>query len=373
MDKLYIDESGNTGEVLSRNNQFNFTTQPYYTLAGLLVNADIDSELREFSNRLKSHYRIGAVELKASSLYETKPGFIEELVTFIADRDVPVFVEIMDKVYYLNIQIVEYFLLPFHSNQITDSLIARKQFIVSHIGRFLNSACYQFVVDAVKSYSNESLELCYEQLIIHFENHNSAESKLLKSSVEQTRLDYLRIKLRDPQKALKKFLPIPDKNPKDRLIHLLPNYPAFTSLLARAEKYRVNNNLSPLYIIHDEQKQFGNIFESAFQEMKKLDTTKLLENSKISAITQYNISPQTTLSFQDSSSDILLQVADILSGFVMRFWADFMKSNFARTDVYLTSFKRLIYPRDNSSEGINFVVPDFDHYRLINYNRYRQR
>jgi len=367
---LYIDESGNTGETLSIDGKFNFTQQPYYILAGLILMPDLETITKEFIERQKQKHNIQSLELKAKNLYDNKPKFIEELVDFITCNNIPAFIEIMDKVYYLNIQIVQYFLLSF-SSELTDESIAKRQFLVSNIGRFLNPQVYQQFVDAVKMYTNESLEAFYDQLILHFHGLNSEEGNFFKVNVEKRRQHYFQKREINREQALKKFFPIPDENPQKRLIHLLPNYNALTGLLARAEKYRNISKLGHLSITHDEQKQFDVIFQSALNGMKSSNTDELVKNTKVNDIAIYDIGADTRLEFLESKSSVFLQIADVIAGFTMRFWADFIAKNYSTTDHYLNTFNKLVYPIDNSPEGINFVVPDFDHYRLIHYGSFR--
>lgn len=373
MAKLYIDESGNTGETLGIDGRLNFMDQPYYVLAGIMLDPETERELSRFISELKSKHKFQGIELKAKGLYETKPRLISELIDFVSEKKIPVFVEIMDKVFYLNIQLVEYFILPYYAFKLSDEVIHMKRYLATYLGNFLIPAIYQQLLSAVKTYTHESLELFYDQLIAHFASLKTSEGEVLSKGAQQTKSDFLIAKEDDPENALRNFLPLPDENPKKRLIHLLPNYNAFTNLIARAEKYRTDKSLKPVEIVHDEQKQFDVIFQSAFELMKvsnKVDSWA--KETLVSKTASYNISRDTTLKFEESKLSQPLQTADLLAGFVMRFWSDFIKQDYKKNDLYLPSVKKLIYPNDDSSEGINFVVPDDKHFELIHYHQFRR-
>ena len=356
MTNLYIDESGNTGETLSKDFKFNFTDQPYYVLAGILLNRNSQTALSDFMNSQKLKHKIQANELKAAKLYDSKPAFIAEMVDFILKNKIPFFIELMDKQFYLHFQLVEYFIVPYYSMPVSDENIFAKKIIASTIGQYLNENIYQSFIDAVKENTNESLENFYEILIGHFEQIGQNETKL---NIEQTKTDYLERKAEDPEKALKEFFPIPDENPNNRFIHLLPNFNAFTNLVARTQKYVDGNSANKNFeIIHDEQPQFDKIFQSALELMKNVETDKLVKITHLTDKGRFNVDDSIKLNFKDSKMDILIQVSDLLAGVVMRFWVDFIKKNEAKTSVYLPIIKKLNYPYSNTTVGINYVVPN---------------
>jgi len=359
MNILYIDESGNTGETLSKNFKFNFENQPYYVLAGILLDEKSQVALSAFINSQIARHRIQGNELKAKNLYESKPIFIAELVDYIVTNKIPFFIELMDKYFYLHIQLVEYFIVPYYSIPINDENIFQKRCIASTLGRLLNQDIYQSFIDTIKENTPEALENFYNILITHFEQAGLNE---IKTNVEQTKNDYLERKAEDPKKAFKEFFPMPDENPNKRLIHLLPNFNAFTNLVARANKY-VEDNLTNKYfeIIHDEQKQFDLIFLSALEKMKNLETDKLIDNTHIAEKGRFNIDNNIKLNFKDSKTDIFIQVSDLISGVIMRFWLDFINKNEVKTTTYLPIIKKLNYPYANTTMGINYVVPDYNY------------
>lgn len=360
--KLYIDESGNTGETLSKESKFNFTEQPYYVLAGILLDENNRTKLESFVTNKISEHRIQGNELKAKNLYESKPKFIIELVDYLIENKIPFFIELMDKLFYMHIQLVEYFIVPYYSLPVNDMNVFGKKFIASNLGQFLTADIYQHFIDSVKENTNESLEQFYDILIDHFEKIGYNE---IRQNVEQTKSDYFNRKVEDPQAALKEFFPLADENPHKKLIYLLPNFNAFTSLIARAERFKKDNLHNDVFeIIHDEQKQFDVIFQKALEQMKNVDSDKLIENTVFANKSKFNVDENIKLNFKDSKEDRLIQVSDLIAGVIMRFWIDFMNSNEEKVETYLQVIEKLNFSEHFSNIGINYVVPDFDHKKI---------
>ncbi len=357
--KLYIDESGNTGETLSNDGNFNFKEQPFYVLSGLFLDDDTKIELEKFVEKLKNEHHIQGDELKSKNIYKNKSKFLKELTDYIADKKILVFSELMDKLYYIHTQLIEYFIVPYYSLEFTDSNIEKKRIAASELGQFLNQNIYDSFFQAVKLNTNESLEKFYEILINHFESINE---NALKSNVESTKKDYFKQKENDAENALKMFFPIPDENPNNRLIHLLPNYNAFTNLIGRAQGYIDKyTNQTAFSIIHDEQKQFDVIFQKALDLMKEVDADSIIEKTKIALKGTFNLNENIDLRFVDSKTDITIQVADLIAGFTMRFWSDFKNNNQTNIKKYLSVMTKMNFPLPGSSVGINYMVPYIEH------------
>jgi len=359
--KLYIDESGNTGETLINNGKLNFVDQPYYALTGLLISDSIKSDLVSYIQTKKTEYRIQSPELKAKNIYKKQPGLIIDIVNYIICKSIPVFIELMDKHFYLNIQIIEHIIVPSYSLPLTNDNMQYKNILASNITPYLSNDIYNQFVIACKEYSAVELEKLFQILLIHFSNTNNGE---LKKNIELTIEDYNEKKAHSTD-AYKSFLPIPDKNHRNRLIHLLPNYHAFTNLIGRVEKYRVDFKTGDYEIVHDEQKQFDIIYKKALDIMKERDIDSVVANTIISERARFNINKDLKLEFVDSKQELMVQLSDLISGFVMRFWKDLSENNFENNSRFFSAFKKLTYPVNGATMGINFVVPDLEHMKYV--------
>ena len=271
--KLYIDESGNTGETLWANSKFNFYEQPYYVLSGIMLDDQQQHDIEAFISDSKVKYRIQGNELKAKNLYESKPSFIEDIVTYITKKKIPFFIELMDKKFYIHMLLVDYFIAPYYSLPINEETVYNKRLTASHLEDLLNTDIYSKFIKAVKDNTNESLENFYDILINHFKEIGFED---LGENVRMTKEEYFKAKEIIQENALKRFLPIPDENPNYRLIHFLPNYGAFTNIIGRANLFQLTHSqICDFEIIHDEQKQFDVIFQKALESMKSIDSDTL--------------------------------------------------------------------------------------------------
>jgi hypothetical protein len=354
--KLFIDESGNTGETLKKGHQFNFKDQPYYCLAGALVSDSQKDEIERFISEKKIEYRLQGDELKSGSIYRNKSDFLINTIDFLISSDIPLFVELMDKKYYLNVMLMELFIFPFYSVQLSDDIIVMKRMFSSYLDDNLNDEILSHFIEACKSFNHETLEAFFVILIEFFKVSDFPE---ICDHIAMTQDDYFELKEIDAEAALKRHLPQPDKNPNLRDIHLLPNYNAFTNLSSRALKVCLDNNWKLEKIVHDEQKQFDVIFQEAFNAMKDLPEEDIYKATIIETFNNYNFEEDTELVFKDSKDSIVIQITDLVAGLVIRFWSDFKNSNFENIEKYLPSIARLNFEQ-KLNFGINFMVPNKD-------------
>jgi hypothetical protein len=105
----YIDESGNTGDAIKLGEKFNFGGQPMFTLAAIGI-ADTSTCEAQVSN-LKRRHRIQARELKSDIAWK-KPAFARELFAYLTRLRAPLFVEVVDKRYYVCANIVSTWIAP---------------------------------------------------------------------------------------------------------------------------------------------------------------------------------------------------------------------------------------------------------------------
>jgi hypothetical protein len=354
---LFIDESGNTGEALANGATFNFEAQPYYVLTGIFIGDSILCEFSSFIDAQIKKHRIKSNELKALTLYSGKPRFIIELVDYIISYNIPVFIELMDKLFYLNTQLVEHVFLRYQSEELREV----KNNLASNLTGRLDHDIYNKFIIACKSNSTEVLLSFYDTLIEYFTFTKDAE---LKNHIQYTKRDFLADFTKDGESVLKNYLPLPDENPHNKSIHFLTGFSAFTGILARAQKYS-NDFLSGQFnIIHDMEEHHGIIYQSAFESMKTLKTDELVSDIISLKFETYNINKANNLYFQDSQSNIYLQVADLISGFVMRFWKDYKNGVADKVNLYAATMNKLTFPYRGTGTGTRFFTMNEDRRRF---------
>ncbi|MBH2008545.1 MAG: hypothetical protein I8H71_02475 [Xanthomonadaceae bacterium] len=88
---------------------YDFKGQPYFALAG--VGLDDDHDWEERIGELRSRHRLPPGELKSKSL-TSKPKFSAEVINTLLNLQAPLFVELVDKRYFICTSITSYQLLP---------------------------------------------------------------------------------------------------------------------------------------------------------------------------------------------------------------------------------------------------------------------
>ncbi|WP_316206137.1 DUF3800 domain-containing protein [Bradyrhizobium sp. SZCCHNR3058] len=83
---FYLDESGNSGDLVKAGNAFDFGQQPVFVLVGVGL-AEADAVAAELE-RLRARYRVNSPEFK-SSVLKDKPGFVADLATYLGERRSP--------------------------------------------------------------------------------------------------------------------------------------------------------------------------------------------------------------------------------------------------------------------------------------------
>ena len=97
--------------------------------------------------------------------------------------------------------------------------------------------------------------------------------------------------------------------------------------------------------------------------MKSIDTDTLVEG--LNKRGTFNIAESLKLTFNDSKTNVPVQISDLIAGVVMRFWSDFINGNNDKIEKYLPLVTHLNYPVKGSSIGINYVVPVFAHEKIM--------
>ena len=111
----YLDESGNSGDLINKKLDLNFGNQPIFTLAcvGLLDVEKTKSDIIDI--RIK--HSISDVELKSSTLYFQCPELFSDIFAYLNEKQYPILVELVDKKYCLATHIVNYYIIPLMADE----------------------------------------------------------------------------------------------------------------------------------------------------------------------------------------------------------------------------------------------------------------
>lgn len=362
--KIYIDESGNSGDLVQRKIDLTFSNQNIFTLSAVNIPEDVYSELEnEFIPELKKKYKIQSAEIKSSNLFDKKPKVILEIVDFIKDNNIYYFIEITDKKYYIcNSMVIHQVIPPYFipieekEKELNGEWQILREIYMDTLIRNIGESEYQCFFEACKNINEESLLKSFNTLKKFFSTKVEEEKDLYVKNIFQGIVDNVSMSIKDYfdikkkeglDNAVRKFIPIPDENKKGQLTYLLPQISSLTNLVARVNYF--NGNLEDINFIHDQQVHFDDILSYNVQKMLDVgETGYKFTNSN------FNIKKPINITFDtDSKNNVGIQIADILSGFTMRYMQKRFK-NEDMDDIYHEIFENIECNKNLST--INYMI-----------------
>lgn len=360
INKFYIDESGNTGDLIMTGENLNFSSQEYFTLSCISLKDAKLNELESFIQGLKKKYKIQNKELKFGKIkhiFGKKIGFILELLKYI-EEDSLILIEIVDKKYIIATNIVNCLVNPPYFQQQKDIKeektlhLILAQWIYDHIP---NDFFVKFS-NIARSPSKTGLNELFQKLLEAIEKVNDGMSNAVSEYVKESIDDYEIMKQKserknDMREAYTYFLPLPDKNKRGELIGMLPHISSFTNLHARLN-HIYGDDLSFITIIHDNHAHFDEIIKQYHHDAMN---NKEIENHKFE-MADFNFTSISKLEFHDDKNKIGLQIADIFAGLINTAIPYFIKNEKTLTtnqEVILLQILTSLY----FQKAINFVLP----------------
>ncbi|MFJ5371467.1 DUF3800 domain-containing protein [Pectobacterium versatile] len=354
--EYYIDESGNTGDLIVTVGNTNFSSQEYFTLACIGLDTSKLSDFFEYIENLKKKYKIQSKELKFSKirgLFDKKIGFILELTKYIKDSDF--IIEVVDKKYIVSTNIVHclinppYFQPEIEPEQAKRIHLEFSQWVYEHVPE-------EFFIkftNASRVASEELLIDLFENLLYIAKIIDDPLTSAVCAGIEESLDDFHQFKKMNDldRDAYTYFFPLPDLNKRGEVLAILPYIGSFYNIHARLN-FLYDQDLSNVVIVHDDQQHFDDILqyyhESAINN--KVDNPSSLE------YTNFNFTNKSHLEFKDDRETIGLQVADVYAGFINKAVFYFMRSERClseKEESILLRILSIIY----SKKGINFVLP----------------
>ncbi|MFJ5317521.1 DUF3800 domain-containing protein [Pectobacterium versatile] len=352
---IYIDESGHSGDMISSGNDFDFQRQPYFSLAGIGLEDSHDWEYQ--ISELRSQHRIPSGELKSKSLI-SKPKFSADVINTLLDQHVPLFIEIVDKRYFICTHITSFQLLApclgypesADLNSIKNTTADFLYFNApTHLlNAFVTSCLVPGDSTLLKSFS--SLRQMSTQ-----SNYRGSEAQIaqcITHMIEVAESEYKN--LNDIQKEpWLSFLPSPDLNKHAKRVWMLPNLTSFTNIYARINRY-YGHRLANIRLVHDQQLEVENILRQNKEAAESLHSIASLPYTPNS---DYRFEEKATFEFAMSHETIGIQLADIVAGAIMRFFRD-VNAGSSISPELSDAVMRIISKWDGSSGcGLNQVVP----------------
>ncbi len=362
----YLDESGNSGDLVGKKVDLTFGNQPIFTLA--CVGVTSEELLLKGITELKIKHQIESKELKSSDLYFERPSFMLDVAKLISDLRLPVLVELVDKKYCIATNIVNHQIWPpyFTGDESNGQVQYIRNGLADYITFNLNNACYVKFFESCKKPTEKNLLGSMNELICFFNSKKNAVgfADLTVKSIEETIDDYYIFKERIGEvEAVKKFIPIPDvmKNKKD--VYLLPHVHSIFNIIARLNKYHLKE-LEGVNLHHDKQEEFDEILISS---KELLETIEYNENRPPVFHSDFDLNSTLELEFLSSERSIGIQVADLIAGYFARYINGLLYKGVEMDKIYhdiFMCFRRKFHPM--SPLGVNFVIPDSKKYVIFN-------
>lgn len=354
---FYIDESGHSGDVVNSGAAYDFLDQPYFVLAALGI--EDEAFLAQQIDALRVAHRVPAGELKSKSL-QSRPAFISDLLSLVCNQKLPFFVEVVDKRFFVCIQLVNSQLLPsamgfndgpemyFIKNTLVDFLYDE---IPDHV-------LDQFVAACMKPSDQSLMSAFGSQLLFSFGKSATSVAQDIRDGMHhmviEAMKEYVEMRKQDPEAYLR-FLPSPDLNKRGKVVWMLPNLSSLTNIYARINLFR-QRKLEDVRLVHDQQPELDDILRNA-----KRAAESIIKDTKIKPFTphsDYLFIESASLEFVRSHESLGIQVTDVIAGTVMRFYRDRLRGNAASPLETTEAVLKLLRRSDASTGiGVNQVVP----------------
>lgn len=358
--RYFVDESGHSGDLAGTGDVLDFRDQPFFVLAAIgMPEGEELAGLTTEVEALRAAHRLQPGELK-SKLLQSKPKFVVELLDAVLERGLPFFLEVVDKRYYVGVNLVEFVLLP--------PVIGLEEGPHKHhIRNQFAELVYQEVPDdvlqafarACAAPSHDALLSVLEGLLRVCGDAPSDPSNLrfiagLEAATKHVTAEYMKLR-EDDATAFRHFLPPPDLNRAGKPVSMLPNQTCFTNICARINRSR-GGSMSGVSIIHDEQLEAANILHDS-----KLKLERIKDGSfrPYTPFANYLLDGQATLEFASSHQELGIQLADVLAGTAMRFYRELTREHpNVQPAVARLIGKLLLLSDPVTSCGVNLVGPD---------------
>jgi hypothetical protein len=346
--RFFLDESGHTGDVADAGAALDFAAQPIFVLACLGVGDEM--ALAAELDRLRLHHRVQSAELKAKTLGKRLAPFAQDLARFVLAQDWPLFVEIVDKRFYLCIHIVDRLLGADGSGAQADAY--SRNVMAEYIREGAPDATLRPYLEACRVPSLEQVREAIAAIRSWLEEKYDQTGRLLQilARLASLRADASGARAID-------FLPIADTGPGGKPVWMLPNLQCLTNIYARINQC-LGDAIDGVKFVHDDQLQYGAILSDAKAMMEALAAEVAVPDTRFA---DYRLRGRAELRFATSTGEPCLQAADILAGFAMRHVKASLAAPDSMTGPDRTAFLTLLKACDPiRTTGVNLVLTQSD-------------
>ena len=317
---VYVDESGNSGDAAGRP-QDPVTGQPTFALVAL-GEVEGSSALDKELLRLRRNHGLDAIEIKSRPM-DRHPQFVAEVVAAICDSGSPLFVEVMDKQFFVATNLVTYAL----GEGWLDFASERARALANEFAEALTEQLDPTILTAYGEFARAPSSETYGR----FEQTFRCELRAARGrafvrhdliiAIEEAfsfTVDERRGQVDTEQQLLETLLPPPDRSVrKGKLLAMLPHVNAFTNLYARINRHARSRR--GVRVLHDEQLQFGPILRDYANKLGRNDYADVLDASVARAHADWSFVPaKFALEFVKSHEHAGVLLADVIARFCTR-------------------------------------------------------
>lgn len=359
----YLDECGHTGDLISDKYDFNYSNQRLFALTAIGLTKHNHMLLSTFIGELKKKHKIQGDELKSKNLIPNNIEFVIELFTKLRDIKAPIFIELVDKKFFTATNISAYQIDPGYFNPRDTWTKSDLAFDVVFKNKFAEELTALEDTSSLERYIDCCLNPTEENLRISFANTKESifnnkdkfeHHDLIIKCLDETLDDYRILKEEKGDDAVLRFLPLPDKSKSGKLIWLLPHISSLSNIVFRLNK-KYNKKISKIKLHHDTQIQLDSILHGNLSNLPKLKIVAPYVKG-----VDYSIHCMPTIKFEDSKKEIGIQIADVISGFVVRYTLDRLFNGKDLDERYHVAASLIegIFPSNKNPVGINYVLPN---------------
>lgn len=290
-------------------------------------------------------------------MLKRKPQFGLDLVHLLIASKAPIFVEFVDKAFYICANIVTSLIATDTGKNYYSQLnIARR----SALATFLHACLPASLVHGYAALCDSPSKGAVIALLLDLRGwvEDLPPSNLTIDLMLAIELNLSTARLLGSGDDLAKYLPPPSRSKTGGALWMLPHSSSLTNIYARINKFH-GGRVAHLTLVHDEQVQL----DSVLHQMKA-ETEAIRANASLPRLAHadYRFSQFSSLRFASSDSSIGIQAADVIAGLVARQVRSSL-SKAPRDDSLLSALHELAgLP---APLGINFVVSDLDYARIV--------
>ncbi|MCW5690808.1 MAG: DUF3800 domain-containing protein [Pseudolabrys sp.] len=298
------------------------------------------------------------------SAMKNGPALVGDLLACLIGRDNPVFVEIVDKNFFICTTMVNHFVIPpvFHEFESRVDVLRMKNDVAEHLHMTMPREVMRAYLAACGVPSGTATRRAFDALLAWLRPTSATDqnARFILQFAEKGLTDFENAVKAKPE--TRAFLPEPDQGKARKVYWMLPNLSSMTNVYARINNLYRRRKMDGVRLIHDEQLQFDHILNQG-----KLAAERLAAEGRTWPFqhADYAFAEAADLLFARSHESLGIQIADVAAGFTMRYVHQVNVLAELPEREEIRAFQTLLETAEpERGTGANFVVSYGDFARL---------